>query len=295
MSALDTGRGPVDTVPRLVAALVDDAGLFPPERLPMEAAVARHRADAERGHPVLTHRFLCPASRLGELQDLLADGENWRLGLILDGPLDDLPGALAEVGKDARLGLETVELPLPAAESAARAADRVAALSASVSDRASVYVELTPAQPGWEAALPALAARELGAKVRCGGLEAEVFPTSAQLAGFVVAAVQAQVPFKATAGLHHAVRYRDPATGFDHHGFLNLLVAVCRAVEGAPPGQVEAALREDDGEALATEARAMPDASARRARERFVAYGSCSTADPVADLAALGLLDLEKT
>ena len=46
----------------LLSALVDDAGLFPPESLPMAAALARHRADEEAGHPMLSHRFLCPCS-----------------------------------------------------------------------------------------------------------------------------------------------------------------------------------------------------------------------------------------
>jgi len=55
----------------LLARLVDDAGLFPPEQLPMGEALARHWADEmspSPGRSMLTHRFLCPASRLGELR-----------------------------------------------------------------------------------------------------------------------------------------------------------------------------------------------------------------------------------
>jgi hypothetical protein len=280
----------VGTVPRLFAGLVDDAGLFPPERLPMPAAVQRHRADQTVGNPVLTHRFLCPASRLAELRAQLGPGEPWRLGLIVDTGVDGLPAALGEVPADPRLRLETVELRLPPAPDPATAAERVAAATRRA-DGAAVYVELAAAEPGLPAALPELAARGLGAKVRCGGIEAELFPSVEQLAGFVTAAVGAGVPFKATAGLHHAVRYRDPVTGFDHHGFLNLLVAVCRAVDRAGEQDVRAALREDDGRALAAAARAVPEPAAARARSLFVGYGSCSTADPLTDLAALGLID----
>lgn len=46
----------------LLAAPVDDAGLFPPGSRPMAVAVARHRADEAAGHPMLSNRFLCPAS-----------------------------------------------------------------------------------------------------------------------------------------------------------------------------------------------------------------------------------------
>ncbi|MGH9008457.1 MAG: hypothetical protein ACRDYF_01260, partial [Acidimicrobiia bacterium] len=73
--------------PGLLAALVDDAGLFPPESLPMADALARHRADEAAGYPMLSHRFLCPASRIGELRTewwarLAADrSEPLRLGV----------------------------------------------------------------------------------------------------------------------------------------------------------------------------------------------------------------------
>ena len=43
----------------LLAALVDDAGLFPPESLPMAEALTRHRADEAAGHLMLSGRFLC--------------------------------------------------------------------------------------------------------------------------------------------------------------------------------------------------------------------------------------------
>jgi hypothetical protein len=130
----------------------------------------------------------------------------------------------------------------------------------------------------------------LAAKVRCGGVEARAFPTPAQLAAFVRESVDAGLAFKATAGLHHAVRYRDPATGFDHHGFLNLLLATCRAAEGVGAPQIEAALLVDDASELAAQARAISPGISRRARSSFLAYGSCSTSEPVEDLAQLGLL-----
>jgi hypothetical protein len=97
----------VADVPRLLVELVDDAGLFPPERLPMVDAVDRHRTDAAAGHPVLTHRFLCPASRLDELAARLGPGEELRTGVVVDTDLDVVMAA------DGRLLIETVEVPLP--------------------------------------------------------------------------------------------------------------------------------------------------------------------------------------
>ena len=287
MTGASTAGGAVSTAPRLLAGLVDDAGLFPPEKLPMDAAVARHRADEAAAHPVLTQRFLCPASLLDDLRARLAPDERWRIGLIVDVALAELGGVLTVVDGDERLALETVELRLPPGGPRAAVEEILTVVGAR---GAAVCVELSPIAAGWEDALAAVAERSLTAKVRCGGIEAHLFPTAAQLAAFLTAAARAGVPFKATAGLHHAVRYRDPATGFDHHGFLNILVATARAVDGADPADVEAALLIDDGAQLAAAARDLAPGTAERTRARFLAYGSCSTSEPVEDLAGLGLV-----
>src|SRR5439155_19860364 len=94
-----TSPGDTPGPPGLLAALVDDAGLFPPESLPMAEALARHRADEAAGYPMLSHRFLCPASRIGELRaewaGLAGDRPDGplRLGVILDTGLDGLDAA----------------------------------------------------------------------------------------------------------------------------------------------------------------------------------------------------------
>jgi len=278
----------------LLAGLVDDAGLFPPASLPMADALARHGADEEAGHPMLSHRFLCPASRLGELRDSPAlagrsAARPLRLGLIHDTGPGALPDGLDEVAGDRRLALELVEVPAPTT------ADVVAALDGLASAPVAAFVE-GPRDPGWvktvAARHPAGSGGALrGAKVRCGGARAELFPSPEELAGFIAACSEHGVPFKATAGLHGAVRHRDDATGFVHHGFLNLLLAAIRAASGAPVDAVAAVLASADGPALVAEARAASARQITAARLLFRAYGSCSTSEPRDEAAALGLLD----
>jgi hypothetical protein len=119
-----------------------------------------------------------------------------------------------------------------------------------------------------------------GAKVRCGGA---AVPTVEQLAGFVRRCRDAGVPFKATAGLHHAVRTDG------EHGFLNLLAA-------AVFGDEEEALAERNpaafavGDSFRWRDRAASAGEVARVRsELFVSFGSCSFFEPVDDLRALGL------
>jgi hypothetical protein len=117
------------------------------------------------------------------------------------------------------------------------------------------------------------------AKVRCGGARV---PGPEELAGFVRRCRDEGVVFKATAGLHHAL----PTGG--EHGFLNLLAACVF-------GDEEAALRDDafelDGEAFRWRDQvAGADELARVRRHLFASFGSCSFAEPVAELEALGIL-----
>ena len=273
----------------LLSALVDDAGLFPPESLPMADALARHRADEAAGHPMLSHRFLCPVSRIGELQSAWAQvggGRTLRLGVIVDTGMEGVDAARDEVAEDPALALEMLEVPAPSVQTVDAVLEALAGCSEAAfveGPRALDWVKAVAA-----AAVPSAGLR--GAKVRCGGARAELFPSPDELAAFVCACFEHGVPFKATAGLHGAVRHRDDQTGFVHHGFLNLALAAARAAAGAPLDEVAAVLASTDGPALAVEARAVSGRELSAARLLFRAYGSCSTSEPREEAAALGLL-----
>ncbi|WP_336210816.1 hypothetical protein [Nonomuraea sp. LPB2021202275-12-8] len=253
----------------LYTALVDDAGLFPPTSLHMSEALGRHERDLERGTLILTHRFLCPASRLDGLrrEPFLPR----RIGLIVDTehipPFDDLPVDFVEVRPPEDRGVDQVARELGELPPGVR-----------------LFVEVPPRK--YVPDVP----EGVGLKVRCGGLEAGAFPPVEQLAGFIRFCVDNDIPFKATAGLHHAVRHFDPSLGVDRHGFLNLLLAVCEAVEHRDPAPV---LRSTDVGHLVRMAQAVSEETAKRARHLLVSYGSCSTVTPIEDMRALGLIEGE--
>ncbi len=148
------------------------------------------------------------------------------------------------------------------------------------------FVEI-PRVPGWRGAVEACAAAGLGAKLRTGGLVDVAFPSEHEVADFIGACVEHGVPFKCTAGLHKAVRHTAAGTGFEHHGFLNILVATAEAGRG---GDIAGALAERHGAVVAS---ACEGVDARPVRAAFASYGSCSIAEPLEDLVALGLLDAD--
>lgn len=305
---------------RFLVELIDDAGLFPPAKLPMAEALRAHDAANTGRYHWMVGRFIVPASRLEELWAQLAGVKTRPLiaGVILDGSgVEDLRAgighakALAERSQGA-LEVEVFETKLPQAENEAHARgalrELMAALEDAFDERTALYVELPPANPvpglhalaEERAANPGRsAARTLGAKIRCGGLCAELFPEPAEVARFIGSAAAVGVPFKATAGLHHPVRRRDAASGFMMHGFVNVgAAAVFAHARGAAESTLCEIVCEEDAQAFALTPQALRwrDLSADRheieaaRRALFHAYGSCSIAEPVEELVALAIL-----
>jgi hypothetical protein len=276
-------RGAGDHRMALLDSLVDDAGLFPPTALAMEAAVERHRHDLMVGERMLTHRFLCPASRIEELREHLHHDDGVRVGLIADRGQDGLDEVVETMHQDPRLSLALVEVPLGAfdADPATAVSDALSAFGATPADvpaflepaAVDQVAEVVAALPGSE--------RTLGAKLRCGGVRAEFFPSAEQVAHFIATCVTRRVPFKATAGLHRAVRHRSEETGFTHHGYLNLLLATAVASSGAMESAVRYALEIDDPDSVRTGIDSLDRTTVARARAALVSYGSCSTSTPV--------------
>ena len=146
-----------------------------------------------------------------------------------------------------------------------------------------VYVEV-PRDARRDALIEELAGTSYRAKLRTGGVHADLYPGEAELAGAVHALVLADVPFKATAGLHHALRNTDPETGFEQHGFVNLLAATAAATDGADTDELAVLL-------AARQVRHLPEPPTTCL---LGSIGTCSIAEPIDELMALGLLSAEQ-
>ncbi|WP_052168869.1 hypothetical protein [Actinoalloteichus spitiensis] len=274
-------------IPPLLARLVDDAALFPPANTGMAEAVRGH-LEARAGNAAgVMGLFLCPSSRLPELITELIKAKPLRpvaLSLVIDTGLGGVPKAVSIVeSRTELLSLNMVEMPAPS-EVDDVWLERV---SEFVPEDVIRVIEPRRGGAGWLDSVRRVAEHGSWAKLRCGGATPEAFPSVDQVADFLSVASSTGIPFKATAGMHHAVRYVDEETNFPHHGFLNLLVACARALSGR---DVREALASDDATALAEEAKELSDEAARAVRGVFASYGSCSLSEPLDDLRELGLL-----
>jgi len=263
----------------LLSELIDHAALFPPASMDMPEAMEADRRARAGEHAWMLGRFICPASRLGELPRGAP-----RLSVVLDGGEGDL-----EAVHDARLSGREVEL-VEARIDPAWIPDTQELVRAKLGEGVRAFWELAPGR-GLRGAVAAVREARAGAKIRCGGASAA--PPVEAVAEFVAACRDAGVPFKATAGLHHAIRAGDA------HGFLNVLAAAVFAyAEGLEANELVPLLAEEDPAAFTVDAgglavrehRADAEQIAEARRDLFVAYGSCSFDEPVEDLIGLGVL-----
>jgi hypothetical protein len=253
----------------------------------MADAINAHLETRSGGYAGVLGLFLCPASRLPELITELIKVRPVKpiaLSLVIDTGLGGVPKAVSIVeSRTELLALRMVEMPAPADVDEVWL-ERVAEF---VPDDVIRVIEPRRGAPEWLEGITRVADCGYWPKLRCGGLSKENFPSADEIADFLSIVANGGVSFKATAGLHNAVRHRDDETGLEHHGFVNLLMATARALSGK---DVREALNSTDGPALAAEASALSEQAAHAVRSVFASYGSCSMQDPVRDLESLGLL-----
>jgi hypothetical protein len=262
--------------------LVDDAAVFPPGDAPLHDATAAYAARTDADGRELVGSFVLKDTDLP-----LVRGFGAPLSVVVTGGAGQLAGP---VGLCQKLGLDLagLEIALRDPDDLAGNVRRVVAALRDVETDVPAYVELPHVgnTSSWFSAADEVAAAELRLKFRTGGLDAAAFPPAHALARWIDAALDRETPFKCTAGLHNAVRHTGE-DGFEHHGFLNVLVATRMLFDGATVDEAVVVLEQRQGAALVEAARELDLAGARR---WFTSFGSCSVAEPLADLRELGLV-----
>lgn len=293
----------------LATGLLDDASMFPPARAPMEAALGLHALAARGPWGFAQGRFLLPLGALDALareRSLLGDASALDVGVIVGSPadpgarapLDDVDAAAARLrAADDQVTIALLEhRPAdPLAVALPAAAERTVAVARRLGDDVAAFVEVVAVEtvPSRVRDRVAAVASVGGAavKVRCGGVEAGMVPDDEQLAVLVHTCVTEGVAFKGTAGLHHALAVAGGAGR--RHGFVGVLVATLVAEAGGDVADVVRALTVTadrvgvDGDVLVADGERFDAAAVAAARRRFVAFGTCSFTEPLAELLAL--------
>jgi hypothetical protein len=291
----------------LLSGLIDYAGLFPPAALNMAAATRKYAEYRESEYSWALGRFVVPVAGLDEFENaaenILADGRSeggdvWRLTALGGADLSFDLNRITEFNLE-RAGAAVVD----AIEiKAARPADIENAMKLMPLELAP-YFEI-PINDDPAEFIESVAETEARAKVRTGGVTADAFPSSFNLARFIKLCAEEDVPFKATAGLHHPLRsinkltYAPDSSSTMMHGFLNVFLAAAFAQNGVAADRLVELLEEKspdafqfDGGCVTWRREMVVRGQLRNSRNLLaIAFGSCSFEEPIEDLKKIGLL-----
>jgi hypothetical protein len=292
----------------LLDGIVDYAGLFPPAALGMPEAVrnyAKYRG-GEAGW--MLGRFICAVSHFPAFQtaaDPLLPRDvgalPWRIAAVGSGDHAADAAAIAGMNDCHRWSLDECSAVVDTVETRVASLDDIARAHDAFPADLAVYLEV-PHDADPLPFVEAIARTGRRAKLRTGGITAGAFPTAERVLAFIDACARQQVPFKATAGLHHALcgaytlTYEADAARAPMFGFLNVFLAAALRATDAAPDEVRQLLLESDpssltftDEAITWRGRVLHRTHLARVREQVaIAFGSCSFTEPVAEARALG-------
>lgn len=280
----------------LLSEIVDYAGLFPPSEVSMQVAVQNFNSYIRGEHAWMLGRFVVPVGRLEEFSESskkYLEGKNlWRLSAL---PQEDLAASMAAISefneKNAgRAVIDTVEVKV--------SESREITTTGKILPTGVIAFYEIPATEILTDFITALALTRQRAKIRTGGITPGAFPSTDAVIKFMRICIAANVPFKATAGLHHPLRCQKPLTYEPNaptgtmHGFLNLFLAACLLRHDLNHPLVHRLMNESDDaafqfddEAIRWAGHEFPTKAIELTRlKNAVSFGSCSFVEPIEDL-----------
>lgn len=296
----------------LLAHSIDYAGMFPPCQLELDPALENQAQYLRTNDSWMLSTFVLSIDQFGAAKRLLSQFDPAHpLRVSALGPRTENEGAFREALARTNVAVRSLsahnvdliavtqlEMFLPRDADSALLNE-----SGSILGTLPVFWEAPPDRAEETITLVAefnsnADAPTFGYKLRTGGVTADAFPTSIQIAQALVTPATHQVPIKFTAGLHHPLRqYRDEVQT-KMHGFLNVLGAAVLAAEHKWDASQTALMLEDenadsfsfDDEFFAWRNWKIDTGRLQYRRKFVTSFGSCSFDEPREDLRALNLL-----
>ena len=301
-----------------MAGLIDYAGLFPPASLPLAEALEHYGRYLPCADNWMLGRFIIPASQLTDLPTLPGSWHFSVLGRSGSNALEFAKGLeldlsyLQDFRKTQAASADVFEVRLPTSvlDSFTNLLELLNSASYQLTDQngLTVFYEIILDEAWRENLMTIIAALAQhnqqsgyhnGFKLRCGGVVPSAFPTAEQIAHALILCRDHQIPFKATAGLHHPIRHYNVGVQTKMHGFINVFGAgILAHIHHLTPEQTITILNDEDPRHFHfTESHfAWKNLSAASEQinpirqNRLIAYGSCSFDEPREDMQKLGWL-----
>jgi len=294
----------------LLSRSIDYAGMFPPCSLELEPALKNQAEYVRATDAWMLSSFVLSVGKFADAASLLSrfDKQHPLRVSALGNKTENAGAFLAELKKSAEVirSLQKQHVDLASVAQLEMFLPQDVDL-AGLNEAATLVADLkiqcfweTPAESAEKSI--ALIARTkqaaFGYKLRAGGVTADAFPSSVQIARAILASTKHHVPMKFTAGLHHPIRQFRDEVKTEMYGFLNVLGAGVLSAEHHWDEAQTIEMLEDQ---RATSFEFHDTVFAWReweitldrikARRKFAtSFGSCSFDEPREDLRALGLL-----
>lgn len=286
--------------------IIDYAGLFPPARLRMDDAVREFARYANGDDRDLLGRFILPVSELSDFAaasgSFVSDRrDRWRLSTIVSAGKDADVEVIGQfnrrhAGGEPGVAVDAIEMPVTS----------VSEVEWAVSSFGSDFeIFLEPANPENCSSLLAVIARcGAKAKLRTGGVVAAAIPSATIVMRFIGDCAELRLPFKATAGLHHALRgdypltYEPNAPQGTMFGYLNIFLVAAFRRAGLPESALFDLLEERDSSSITFDesgawwrgSLASGSHLSDVRKTLAVSFGSCSFTEPVDEARSMNFI-----
>lgn len=316
--------------------IIDYAGLFPPANLSLDTSLQKYSKYRKHEDSWMLARYIIPAGRLDELkpyaETLFAEAESPFVFSIL-GKRTETISDYKEHLKDIEAALkrfhdhhgdfvqtDVLEMKLPREAVFANDADLLTNIYQETNRHFGDVSEFPDDvyfegifDKNWEKEIGIILESlnhynseslsnngiKAGFKLRCGGVEASMFPSIEQVAVTLNKVRKQNLALKCTAGLHHPIRHYDHSVKTKMHGFFNVFGgAMLGYAHDFSDNKMQNVIKEEDSEHFS-----FTDSGFRwkdyevttkeieELREvALISFGSCSFDEPREDLQQLGLL-----
>ena len=296
---------PNNAIRTLLSEIIDYAGLFPPSQLSMSEAVVNYAKYKNSNYNWMLGRFVVSVKRLEEFTQnarefFERDKDNsWHLSVLASDDIYETTKLINEFNSENAPNALIDTLEVKSATSA-----EVEYIADAVPSNFQTYYEI-PLGGNIGELIATLAIKNQRAKIRMGGITEDTFPKTGQIIRFIRTCLAANLPFKATAGLHHPIRsvkpltYEKDALEGVMNGFLNVFLTVAFLKMAYKQRLVKELLQDEwegnfifdnSGVLWRQEYFLSVSQLAELRRENIISFGSCSFEEPIADLQEIGLL-----
>jgi hypothetical protein len=278
------------TTEALLSHCIDYTGLFPPALLDLETTIQNYEAYRVSPHAWALGRLVLPTNRIVEFTETWPSfAAEWPISLLASGDIE----AELRHANDYGLHCDVVECkPLPV--------DEIATVRGVLPAAATVYFEVAAGSDPEESII-AIAAADSRAKIRTGGVTQDAIPSVSNLVRFLSCCEKHEVPFKATAGLHHPIRavhpltYQPQSDSAFMHGYVNVILASAILYHGGDVGEASALLEDVtpanfqfDQEHVGWRDWNFTEQRILQVREDLmVSFGSCSFTEPLEEIVSM--------